>query len=208
MLPCWWQWPFGCGASTPQPASTIAASPEAWEEAEEVLRIENVLRESIAGTNALSLEEALRWAKSVGGIDRELLKMGRRRLPNLRLRDKLLQAMQDGDAERLEEILPQASWMGIDAEILDQARRRLSQVQLDWLPVRILTAADVTAADEPSLPISHRECVICLETYREHDAQAFLPCCHRFHAGCVKGWLAKRSDCPVCNHAVAHPEAI
>lgn len=201
---CWWEWPFGCGASAPVPASSIAVSGEAWEEAEEVLRAESNLRESIAGGTVFSLEEALRWARSVGGVDRELLKIGRQRLPRLRLREKLLQAMKGGDKERLEEVLSEVCSLGLDNEILDQARTQLAALQLDWLPLRTITVEDLKVVDNPSAPVSHRECTICLETYREHDTQAFLPCCHRFHEKCVKKWLARSTDCPVCKHNASH----
>lgn len=162
------------------------------------------LRDSIAGCNPFSLEEALRWAKTVGGVDRDLLKMGRRRLPPLRMCFKLKEAMNDGDADLLEEVIAQSSWVGVEEETLSVARARLAALQLDWLPVRTLTAADLENA---AAPASHRECIICLETYREHDCQAFLPCCHRFHAACVKSWLAKRTRCPVCSCGVVQEGA-
>jgi hypothetical protein len=49
--------------------------------------------ESLAGDSPFCLEESLRWARAVVGVDRELLKLGRRRLPNVRLHEKLLQAI-------------------------------------------------------------------------------------------------------------------
>lgn len=207
---CWWQWPFGCSAAEVDQPSTIAASAAAdpWEEAEEVLRVERALRESIAGTNPSNLEEALRWAKAVVGVDRELLKLGRRQLPRMRLQEKLDTAMTGKDPERLENILSQASWLGVDAETLERARARLRALQVDWLPLHVIAAEDLEAAADPSAPASHRECTICMETYREYDIQAFLPCCHRFHAKCAKSWLATRSECPVCSYPVCGDDAM
>lgn len=201
---CWWNWPFGCGATQPLPASNIAASAEAWEDAEEVVRVESALRETIADTDPHSLEVALRWAKAVVGVDRELMILARRRLPNLRCRDRVLRATRSSDVGRLEEVIEQASWVGVDAEIIDRAKVRLATLQLDWLPLHSFNAQDLHVAADPSTPMSHRECTICLETYREYDTQTFLPCCHRFHAHCAKRWLARRSECPVCSHTAVY----
>lgn len=170
-----------------------------------MLRVESALRESIAGDSPFCLEESLRWARAVVGVDRELLKLGRRRLPNVRLHEKLLQAMRYGDAERLEDVIVQATCLGIDAKTLAWAREKLAALKMDWIPERTLTASDLTAEACSSTPVSHLECIICLETYREHDSQASLPCGHRFHGSCVKDWLKRRPECPVCSHSVEGP---
>lgn len=46
------------------------------------------------------------------------------------------------------------------------------------------------------------ECSICLETYREGDTTAALPCSHSFHAACAKQWLSLRPECPTCRATI------
>lgn len=212
---CWWQWPFACGAPEPLPKSSSVAARESaeawkaqWAQADELLEIENVLRKNIAGTNPSSLEAALRWATMTVGVDRDLKQMARKRLPYLRLRERLFQAMESGDSEMLEDVLSQACWVGLDAETLEIARRKLAELKLDWLPTRIVSANDLKASPDDSTATSQRECTICLGIYKEHDTQIFLPCCHRFHADCIKEWLIRRLECPVCHHNPYRPHHV
>ncbi|CAL9055231.1 unnamed protein product [Musa banksii] len=44
------------------------------------------------------------------------------------------------------------------------------------------------------------ECVICKEEMAAGREVCELPCRHRFHWGCVLGWLGKRNTCPCCRH--------
>ncbi|RWV96219.1 hypothetical protein GW17_00041091 [Ensete ventricosum] len=45
-----------------------------------------------------------------------------------------------------------------------------------------------------------RECVICKDEMEAGRDVCELPCGHRFHWGCVLGWLGKRNTCPCCRH--------
>ena len=42
------------------------------------------------------------------------------------------------------------------------------------------------------------ECVICCEDFRAGHQVMALPCQHRFHAGCIKPWVAQVGQCPMC----------
>ena len=41
-------------------------------------------------------------------------------------------------------------------------------------------------------------CTICLSAYADGETVKFLPCAHRFHGRCLRNWLGKSSQCPVC----------
>ncbi|EKE41161.1 hypothetical protein ENUP19_0113G0009 [Entamoeba nuttalli] len=55
------------------------------------------------------------------------------------------------------------------------------------------------------LPLVHydakeeHECVICRDVLTE---AACLRCGHDFHVSCLKGWLARASDCPICRNPI------
>lgn len=44
------------------------------------------------------------------------------------------------------------------------------------------------------------ECPICLKMFEKGEKVSTLPCKHKFHSLCVKTWLAKSSNCPLCRH--------
>jgi hypothetical protein len=41
-------------------------------------------------------------------------------------------------------------------------------------------------------------CTICFHALQEGDRVGALPCNHEFHVECLKGWLARRNVCPLC----------
>ena len=46
------------------------------------------------------------------------------------------------------------------------------------------------------------ECPICLEDYSFNNKICYLPCFHVFHSKCIKNWLNKSKNCPLCNTEV------
>lgn len=62
---------------------------------------------------------------------------------------------------------------------------------LRTLPRVKVTAHDL-AANEGT------ECTICLEELVEGETALRIPCGHLFHEECVKDWLKKSNECPVC----------
>jgi len=49
-----------------------------------------------------------------------------------------------------------------------------------------------------NLPNDGKKCSICLEEYKEADECVFLPCFHKYHSECIKTWLKKNNNCPIC----------
>ena len=47
-------------------------------------------------------------------------------------------------------------------------------------------------------------CVICMENYAANDVIAELQCDkrHFFHEACLKDWLKKKTECPLCKKPV------
>ena len=47
-----------------------------------------------------------------------------------------------------------------------------------------------------------KKCIICLEDYVIGKHISYLPCCHSFHSLCIKQWLYKSKQCPLCKTKV------
>ena len=66
-----------------------------------------------------------------------------------------------------------------DQEILNN----LPETQID----------DVTKLDPEK-----KNCVICLEDFKNGDKATVLPCIHIFHTSCIQNWLKTQNCCPIC----------
>ena len=62
---------------------------------------------------------------------------------------------------------------------------------LDELPETQIE--DVTKLDPEK-----KNCVICLEDFKNGDKATVLPCIHLFHTPCVQNWLKTQNCCPIC----------
>ncbi|XBI88621.1 hypothetical protein VPH35_026567 [Triticum aestivum] len=48
-------------------------------------------------------------------------------------------------------------------------------------------------------------CPICLQEFeagREREGRRLPACSHAFHLECIRSWLLRKPDCPMCRHAV------
>lgn len=46
------------------------------------------------------------------------------------------------------------------------------------------------------------KCIICQENYKIGDNYIFLPCIHFYHENCIKIWINKQSNCPLCKRKI------
>ena len=64
---------------------------------------------------------------------------------------------------------------------------------------QILNELPETKIDDVSkLDAEKRNCVICLEDFKNGDNATVLPCIHLFHTDCIKNWLKTQNCCPIC----------
>ena len=54
--------------------------------------------------------------------------------------------------------------------------------------------------DPSKLDPEKKNCVICLEDFREGDDIIILPCIHVFHKTCITDWFHTHNDCPICKY--------
>lgn len=43
-----------------------------------------------------------------------------------------------------------------------------------------------------------KNCVICMEDFKNGDVSTNLPCLHMFHTNCIQSWLKTQNTCPIC----------
>ena len=89
----------------------------------------------------------------------------------------------DNEEEESNDDFNSVEEIGLDKEILDN--------------MIISKITNVEALDNDK-----KNCAICLETYVNGDKSIALPCIHIFHSNCIKTWLTKHNNCPICKHEV------
>ena len=68
---------------------------------------------------------------------------------------------------------------------------------------QFLNALPETIIDDINkLDNEKRNCVICLEEFKNGDKATSLPCIHLFHTSCIKNWLKKQNSCPICKFKI------
>ena len=58
--------------------------------------------------------------------------------------------------------------------------------------------------DESKINPDKKECVICLEEFKNGEFITSLPCIHFFHSNCIKNWLTRNNECPVCKFKITN----
>lgn len=58
--------------------------------------------------------------------------------------------------------------------------------------------------DVTKLPTEKKDCVICLQDYKNEEEIITLPCTHLFHAACIKDWLQRDKSCPICKFTITN----
>ena len=57
---------------------------------------------------------------------------------------------------------------------------------------------ETTIDDVNKLDPEKKNCVICLEDFKNGDKATVLPCIHLFHTSCIQNWLKTQNCCPIC----------
>ena len=65
-------------------------------------------------------------------------------------------------------------------------------------PVILNNLPENKVHDPSKLDPEKKNCVICLEDFKEGDDIIILPCIHVFHKSCITDWLQSHNDCPIC----------
>lgn len=77
---------------------------------------------------------------------------------------------------------------------MEDIKVTLTEADFNNLPHQIITEHVIKGFD-------HKECNVCIESYKVGDSVVTLPCEHYFHEKCIRGWLCnEKVTCPVCRH--------
>jgi len=67
-----------------------------------------------------------------------------------------------------------------------------------------LTDEEIRALPQVRFSSKDRQnCPICLEHFQQGQTLTALSCQHHFHVDCVKGWMQRATQCPLCRHECA-----
>ena len=59
-------------------------------------------------------------------------------------------------------------------------------------------------SDASKMDPDSRNCVICLEDFKDKEKTIALPCIHVFHSECIKSWLGTHNCCPTCKFELTY----
>ena len=75
----------------------------------------------------------------------------------------------------------------------------MPNIDVNRIDPRILNSLPENEIEDASkLDSDNKNCVICLEDFKDKDHIICLPCIHVFHSECIKSWLNKNNSCPTC----------
>ena len=61
-----------------------------------------------------------------------------------------------------------------------------------------LSFPEIIIEDINKLEDGNKSCVICLEEFNSKEKVTALPFLHYFHTNCIKKWMKRKTECPVC----------
>lgn len=56
--------------------------------------------------------------------------------------------------------------------------------------------------DVSKLTSEKKKCIICLDEFMNDEYLTCLPCIHSFHSKCIKNWLKRSKECPICKFKI------
>ena len=61
-----------------------------------------------------------------------------------------------------------------------------------------LAFPEIVIDDVNKLDEANKSCTICLDEFKSNEKVIALPCLHYFHKKCIKKWMERKKECPVC----------
>lgn len=100
----------------------------------------------------------------------------------------------------VDEMMPAAAGGQFRFVVKDIFRANIFHVE--EAPLALMSRLEALSADPFSNQVEQNTCTICLDELVAEDDRRSLSCNHTFHAVCIKEWLERANDCPVCKASV------
>ena len=69
--------------------------------------------------------------------------------------------------------------------------------------INLLNSLESTVLKDVShLEEDKKQCVICMEDFKDGDEVIYVPCLHVFHKDCLLEWFKRHDDCPICKFKI------
>lgn len=91
--------------------------------------------------------------------------------------------------------------LGIICQLINNKQSQMSQIALlPCLQQNTVNLPKVNRVKTLIMKKSSRTCAICIDGFKEQELIMKLPCGHIYHRCCLKGWMKKSTECPLCRH--------
>ena len=98
--------------------------------------------------------------------------------------------------------------MGDQGDLNELIERMLHYSRENPTDATIVSELPETKIDDiKKLDNDKKNCVICMEDFKNGDKSTNLPCLHMFHTNCIQSWLKTQNTCPICKFKLT-PENI
>ena len=88
-----------------------------------------------------------------------------------------------------------------DVRNLDNESLSSSSDDLNGLDESIINNFPKIVVEDAS-KLKEKNCVICLEDYKNGEEKTTIPCFHTFHPKCINKWLKAHNTCPICKYEI------
>jgi hypothetical protein len=95
--------------------------------------------------------------------------------------------------------IPFSNLGGFDA-MFEDLMRRLGSYEHPTDEQIINELPETQIDDVTKLDPEKKNCIICLEDFKNGDKATVLPCIHLFHTTCIQNWLKTQNTCPICKY--------
>ncbi|XP_049357218.1 probable E3 ubiquitin-protein ligase RHG1A [Solanum verrucosum] len=89
------------------------------------------------------------------------------------------------------------------SELFDDQRAYTEEKEDDAILLGYFKTRIHCVADGVNNPTETKEiCAICQAEFEHEESIGTLGCGHEYHTGCIKQWLLRKKDCPMCRASV------
>ncbi|XP_027769374.1 RING-H2 finger protein ATL47-like [Solanum pennellii] len=90
-----------------------------------------------------------------------------------------------------------------ESELYDDQEASTKEKEDDAILLGYFRTRIFRAADGVNNPTETEEtCAICQAEFEHEESIGTLGCGHEYHTGCIKQWLLRKKECPMCRASV------